>query len=209
MQVIYKKVGMLQTNCSIVYDEDSLQAAVIDPGDKADAILEDIKKHGLKVKYIFLTHGHYDHIMAVNKVKDETGAQVVIHEADSRHLKDPKMASNGLTVSRAKCQADITVKGGEVFDVGNMKFEYIHTPGHTKGSCVLRCGDTLFAGDTLFKNDCGRCDLPDGNYKSMLSSLKILHDLEGDYKVIPGHDDFTTLEQERQNNPYMREAMGK
>ena len=93
--------------------------------------------------------------------------------------------------------------------LGNLQVEVLHTPGHTKGSVVLRCQDVLFTGDTLFAGSCGRTDFPGGDMEEMLASLKRLGELEGDYKVLPGHEAFTTLERERQSNPYLRQAMGR
>ena len=202
------RVGRVQTNCFIVADAETGEAVVIDPGDSAERILSVIKVNNLNVKYIFLTHGHFDHIMAVSAVKAATGALVVIHEADAARLTDGRQAlAPVLRRGELTAGADITVRGGESFDVGNLRFEWLHTPGHTPGSCVIICGDALYTGDTLFEGDCGRCDLPGGDYGKILASLRLIAALPGDYEVFPGHDVFTTLERERCGNGSMLEAM--
>ena len=97
---------------------------------------------------------------------------------------------------------------GEVIPLGNLKVEILHTPGHTRGSVCLQCRDALFTGDTLFSGSCGRTDFPGGSLAQMEQSLRRLGELEGDLRVFPGHNEFTTLERERETNPYLREAMG-
>ena len=209
MKLFSLVVGGIGTNCHIVGDESTKEAAVIDPGEGAGKILSVLGENGLKLKYILLTHGHFDHILAVPAVKEATGAQVVIHESDAYCLTDPRGSlgprGNGLKGP----PADIKAKDGDVFTVGALRFTYLHTPGHTPGSCVILCGDIMFSGDTLFQGDCGRCDLPGGNYGQMLGSLKRLYELEGDYKVYPGHENSTTLNTERKTNSYMLEAVGR
>lgn len=198
-------VGRIMTNCYIVADENTLDAVVIDPGDNSEKILKCIDSQGLKLKYIFLTHGHFDHVLAVDKVRAATGAECVIHKNDAELMeKPPRLLSFGATPR----PADITVRGGEEFKVGALSFRWMHTPGHTPGSCCLICGDAMYSGDTLFEDDCGRCDLPGGDYQAMLGSLRTLAALEGDYNVYPGHDVSTTLERERRLNVNMLEALG-
>ncbi len=198
-------VGRVMTNCYIVADEQTRDAAVIDPGDNADKILNVIKLENLNVKYIFLTHGHFDHVLAVDGVRGATGAKCVLHESDARLMTHPPGI---LALGRAHGTADILVRGGEEFELGSLRFKWMHTPGHTPGSCCIICGENLYTGDTLFEDDCGRCDLPGGDYRAMLESLRLLAALEGDYSVYPGHDVSTTLDRERRHNANMREALG-
>jgi glyoxylase-like metal-dependent hydrolase (beta-lactamase superfamily II) len=183
-------VGRVSTNCYIVHDPETREAAVIDPGDRAEAILEAVRENGLNVRCIFLTHGHFDHVLALEKVRSVTGAKAVAHQADG-------------------VKADILAQDGEFFPLGGYAFEVLHTPGHTPGCICLRIENLLFTGDTLFEDDCGRCDLPRGDYRVMLKSLRRLAELEGDYKVYPGHDVSTTLSRERECNASMREALKK
>ena len=208
MKLFTLPVGMVQTNCYIAADENTGGCAVIDPGGDAVRILGLLKRENLAVKYIFLTHGHFDHILAVPEIKRITGAPVVIHKADTALLSDSRLTGIPVRVPVFEAvSADTTVSGGEDFSVGSLTFSWISTPGHTPGSCCIICGGSLFSGDTLFAGDCGRCDLPGGDYGQMLNSLKALAALPGDYNVYPGHGGATTLDRERKFNNYMREAV--
>lgn len=200
-------VGFLETNCYVVYDV-SGDAAVIDPGADADKILKFLDEKSLKLKYIFLTHGHFDHIMAVPELKSRTGAKVVIAEGDAGALKrkDRSLASM-VNMSQEPVEPDLIAADGSSYEAGEMNFTYLLTPGHTPGSAVIICGNAMFSGDTLFEDDCGRCDLPGGDYTEMLRSLRRLYSLEGDYDVYPGHDVKTTLSRERLYNVNMLEAV--
>ena len=194
-------VGQFETNCYIVTDEQSLDCAVIDPGDESNTILDYLESNRLKCRVILLTHGHFDHIGAVLPVSEETGAPVYVHEKDdAKNSLDNRFAfslpENG-----------VYYKEGDVVQVGSLRFEVLETPGHTPGSVTLRCGDALFTGDTLFKGSCGRTDLPGGDMIAELDSLKKLCALPGDYEVYPGHMDASTLERERMFNFYCRAAM--
>jgi glyoxylase-like metal-dependent hydrolase (beta-lactamase superfamily II) len=200
-------VGYVKTNCYIVYD-DSGNAVVIDPGENARAILDFLDRNSLKLRYIFLTHGHFDHILAVPDLKDATGAKVVISEADAACLQYPEKSLAGYFRKKHRpVTPDMLANDGDTFEAGEMKFTYLLTPGHTPGSAVIMSGNVLFTGDTLFEDDCGRCDLPGGDYSEMLRSLRRLYALEGDYDVYPGHDVKTTLSRERIHNVNMREAV--
>lgn len=200
-------VGYVSTNCYVVYD-DSGDAAIIDPGDSAEKLLGFIRDRGLKLKYIFLTHGHFDHIMAVAEIKNATDALIVIAAGDADCLSDPgKSLSGNVRMRQNPVKADIIADEGAAFHVGTLTFTYMLTPGHTPGSAVILCGNTIFTGDTLFEDDCGRCDLAGGDYKAMLRSLRRIYDLPGDYDIYPGHDVKTTLSRERKHNANMREAI--
>jgi glyoxylase-like metal-dependent hydrolase (beta-lactamase superfamily II) len=185
-------VGMISTNCYIVYDTETLQAAVVDPGAGSASIIQALRDENLSLEYIFLTHGHFDHVTALDKLRAACGGRTVAHEKEDVKVGD-------LTLTR----------DGEVFMMGDHSFEVLHTPGHTEGSICLRVKDMLFTGDTLFEDDCGRCDLPGGDYGAMLRSLRRLAGLEGDFKVYPGHDVSTTLSRERTHNKNMLEALAQ
>jgi glyoxylase-like metal-dependent hydrolase (beta-lactamase superfamily II) len=208
MHIIQLTVGPIQTNCYIVSDGET--AVCIDPGWDAELILSKIRENNLELRYIFLTHGHFDHILAAAKVKNETGARVVIHAKDAGMLENSENSLAGMArVEQEQIKADIAAGDGDIFSSGKLSFKYLHTPGHTPGSSVILCEDAMFSGDTLFSTDCGRCDLPGGDYSEMQRSLRRLYELDGDYAVYPGHDESTTLDTERRVNGDMLRAVGK
>ncbi len=209
MKIIQMCVGIIGTNCYIVYDEAAREAAVVDPGDNAPSILKAVRKENLEVKYILLTHAHFDHILGVHDIIRETGAKYVVPEADVWLLKRDNMGPfRSAAEGYIEDAPDILANEGTEVVIGNITACYMNTPGHTPGSSVIRMGDTLFTGDTLFRGSCGRVDLEGGSMRQMLESLKRLYELKGDYKVLPGHEGISTLEDERRFNPYMDQAMG-
>lgn len=190
-------VGQIETNCYIVTDEDTLQCAVIDPGDESNTILDYLEEHKLHAKYIFLTHGHFDHTMAAEAVRIETGAALCMNRRDvgtGDYRYDP-------------AEGAIMYGEGDTFHVGALTFQVLETPGHTPGGVCLLCGEALFTGDTLFRDSCGRTDLPGGDMGQLLKSLKRLYELPGDYEVYPGHMGVTSLARERDANYYMKFAL--
>jgi glyoxylase-like metal-dependent hydrolase (beta-lactamase superfamily II) len=193
-------VGQIEANCYIVTDENTLECAIIDPGDESNTIMDYLEDHHLKAKYIFLTHGHFDHTMAVNAVHAETGARVCMNKADA-----------GATIENAPFkftppEDTIWYQEGDRFNVGSLTFQVLETPGHTPGGVCLICGEALFTGDTLFRDSCGRTDLEGGDMATLMKSLKKLSDLPGDYEVYPGHMDSTTMNRERIFNYYLKYA---
>ena len=214
MQIKQFVVGDVSTNCYLVYDEKTLEGAIVDPGDNADRLIREIESANIKLKYILLTHAHFDHILAVGAIKRATGAQVVVSRKDE-YLFD---ASASLSPFGAYGRdlmnrfdfpgADIWMTEELALEFGGMKLKFHSTPGHTPGSHVIQLDDSiLFTGDTLFCQSCGRTDLPGGSWPVMLQSLKKLYNLPGDYQVLPGHEGLSTLERERKTNPYMRQAV--
>jgi len=210
MEIKIIPVGRAGTNCYVIYDRETGEAAVVDPGAEAERIVGFIKDTDLKVKNIFLTHGHFDHILAVQQVKEATGGRVVIHEADASCLESAHDAhyisimSEPFRVSKA----DIRLKNGEKTLVGTVEAEFMHTPGHTPGSMCIRMDNALFTGDTLFKDDVGRTDLRGGSERDLRASLRELYYMAYDYIVYPGHGEPTTLGMERDSNPTLRDAAG-
>ena len=210
MKLMQLTVGVVGTNCYIVYDEKTREAAVIDPGDNAKSILHAVSEEKLTVKYVLLTHAHFDHILAVHDVLEATGAQFVCPEAYTWLLCRDNMGQfRSLARNYVQDTPDILAKEGTEITFGGMTAVYMSTPGHTPGSSVIKIGDCLFTGDTLFRHECGRCDLEGGDFSAMLRSLKRLSELEGDYKVFPGHEGISTLSEERAANPYMLQANGR
>ena len=194
-------VGQLETNCYVVTNEETLECVVIDPGDEANTILDYLESNHLRCTAIFLTHGHFDHVGAVDTVAEETGAIVYMNQND-----DARYDTTGFMRYRlpkdGRYYAD-----GDVIETAGLHFDIIGTPGHTRGGVSIRCEDALFTGDTLFKGSCGRTDLPGGDMDTELASLRKLCALPGDYEVYPGHMDPSTLERERLFNYYCRSAM--
>ena len=202
MQVKVLQVGPIGTNCYLLEDEKAHVAAVIDPGDEAGRILQVIKDDGVDVKYILLTHGHYDHTTAVPELHQALPqAEIYIHKADANG------AGSRLFPLAGQIPDLKFYDEGNALTLGELTIQVLHTPGHSKGSVTLKVGDVLFCGDTLFAGSCGRTDLAGGSYEEIMASLKKLGELPGDYHVCPGHDVTSTLERERRSNPFLKEAM--
>lgn len=204
MKIKVLPVGELGTNCYLLEDEQAKVAALIDPGDEAERLLRVLKEEGVTLEYILLTHGHYDHTTAVPELHaalPET--KIYIHQADSFG------AGGRLFPLASQVEELLLYDEGDTLQLGDITIEVLHTPGHSLGSVVLKAGEVLFTGDTLFAGSCGRTDLRGGSYEQIMASLKRLGELEGDYMVLPGHDVRSTLEQERKTNYYMKEAMGR
>jgi glyoxylase-like metal-dependent hydrolase (beta-lactamase superfamily II) len=201
-------VGMLQCNCSIFGDETTREAMVVDPGDEIDSILEIVRRHGLTVKSIVITHAHIDHIGGANKLKQATGAPVYMNPNDIalQKMLDLQAAMLGMRPVE-NVEIDAAAKDGDTLLVGAAEVHVIHTPGHTQGSICLWMPSEgkLAAGDTLFRDSIGRTDLPGGNGKQILQSIhQRLLPLPGETIVIPGHGDATTIQREKERNPFLR-----
>lgn len=195
-------VGPIGTNCYLLGDQESKACAVVDPGGDAQSILAMIREGGLKLEVILLTHGHYDHTGGVEGLERAfPNTPVYIHRADAEGGNPSLFPPLPAGVVRFYDE-------GDAVTVGGLTVEVLHTPGHSKGSVVLKTGDVLFTGDTLFRGSMGRTDLPGGSYQEIMTSLARLSKLPGDYRVCPGHEGLSTLEEERRNNYYMREAAG-
>ena len=202
MKVKLLRVGPIGTNCYILEDDQTNLAAVIDPGDEPELIQEALEKEGVEVRYLLLTHGHYDHTTAVPALhRVYPQADIYIHQADANGAGSTLFPLAG-EVDDLKLYDE-----GDVIRLGDHEIQVLHTPGHSPGSVTLKVEDVLFTGDTLFAGSCGRTDLAGGSYAEIMASLKKLGQLPGDYHVCPGHDVTSTLERERRSNPFLREAM--
>ncbi len=200
------------TNTYIVTDDETGDTAVVDPSLPEESLMEELS--GKNVKYILLTHGHFDHICGAKMVKDKTGAKIVIHKDDEVMLHDVEkneFAINCLGYEFPEVDADILTADGTEIMLGNSKITVMHTPGHSMGGvCYLFKEDlVMFSGDTLFRLCAGRTDLYGGNGRQELRSLSNIGELEGNYKVYPGHEEETTLDYERENNRYIRTRFRK
>ncbi len=203
-------VGLLQCNCSIFGDEATREALVVDPGDNIPQILEVVRRHGLTVKMIAITHAHIDHIGGAKKLRLATGAPVYMNHNDLELYDTIETQATWIGMRQApeKSEIDAPLKDGDTLRIGGAEGKVIHTPGHTEGSTSLYFPladrKTLFAGDTLFQGSIGRTDLPGGNTRKILSSIKEkLLSLPDDTVVIPGHGDLTTIGEERDSNPFL------
>src|SRR5579864_3499367 len=201
-------VGPLQCNCSIVGDETTHEAMVIDPGDEIEDILALVQKHKLQVKQIVITHAHIDHVGGAMKLRAATGAPILLNQNDYALLKmlDMQAAWVGM-LPPGKVEIDRTVTTGETISAGSHTAQILHTPGHTEGSICLyfEPEKKLIAGDTLFAGSIGRTDLPGGSLDKIMRSLhNTLMALPDETVVIPGHGPVTTIGEERESNPFLR-----
>lgn len=199
-------VGVLRCNCTLLGDEATGEAMVIDPGENVAYILERLAAHKLKLKQIVVTHGHIDHVGGALQLKRATGAPILLHEEDLPLLKMMDVQAGWLGIAPPEvADPDENAREGMIVSVGGHKATVLHTPGHTQGSISLHFADDklLFAGDTLFAGSMGRTDLPGGDRRQLLFSI---HDklmpLPDETQVIPGHEAETTIGIERETNPW-------
>jgi len=200
-------VGPLQCNCSIIGDEQTREAMVIDPGDDVDQVLDLIRKHNLRVKQIVITHAHIDHVGGAMKLRKATGAPVLLNQNDYALLKmlDVQAAWLGMAAPE-KVEIDQGIGQADTVKAGSLVGQVLHTPGHTQGSiCLYFPAETmLIAGDTLFAGSIGRTDLPGGSFEKIIHSL---HDrvlaLPDETLVVPGHGPLTRIGEERESNPFL------
>jgi len=200
-------VGPLQCNCSILGDETTHEAMVIDPGDDIDDIQAIIRKHNLQVKQIVITHAHIDHVGGAMKLRAATGAPILLNQNDYALLKmlDVQAAWIGVR-SPGKVEIDRSVGNGDKLKTGSIEAQVIETPGHTEGSiCLyLSAEQKLIAGDTLFAGSIGRTDLPGGSTEKIMRSLhQLATSLPDNTLVVPGHGPLTTIGEEKESNPYL------
>jgi hydroxyacylglutathione hydrolase len=198
-------VGPIMANCFILGCQDTLQAAVIDPGDEADKILQSLAESKLTLRYIINTHGHPDHVGANKRLKEATGAPILIHALDAPMLNQiaVSMAAWGLTGENSP-PPDKTLAEGDTITFGNITLTVIHTPGHTPGGISLKTDGRVFVGDTLFAGSVGRTDFPGGNFETLRTSIQTkLFALADDVQVYTGHGPSTTIGREKCYNPFV------
>ena len=205
MRVLSLVVGPIMTNCYILCDEAAKVCVVIDPGDEAGRIEEEIASSGCTPTMILLTHGHFDHCTGVAGLLEKwPELPVYIHEADVVDTVGDQLKFCRLGEKNQRYYHE-----GDKLTVGNLTLDVMETPGHSQGSVSLLVEGqhVIFSGDTLFRGNCGRCDFPGGDYRAMVRSLGRLGKLEGQYTVYPGHEEATDMDYERKANPYMRHGM--
>ena len=194
--------GMLAENCYLLLDEASGEAAVIDPGFVNDRLLGEIAKY--KVRWILLTHGHFDHIEGVDRLRALTGAPSAAFRTEGAFAADPAQNGSLLMFGRPiACTVDRLLEDGETIHVGAVPVQVMHTPGHTAGGCCYVTPEAVFTGDTLMGYSVGRCDLPTGDEAALAVSLQKLAALPGDPAICGGHGPVTLLSEEKRRNPYL------
>jgi hydroxyacylglutathione hydrolase len=201
-------VGPLQCNCSVIGDETTREGMVIDPGDDITDVLALVQKHNLQVRQIVITHAHIDHVGGAMKLREVTGAPILLNQNDYALLKmlDVQAAWLGMR-SPGAVEIDRSIGDADKVEAGPLLANVIHTPGHTEGSICLYfpAQQKLIAGDTLFAGSIGRTDLPGGSFDKIMRSLheRVLA-LPDDTVVVPGHGPLTTIGDERQSNPFLK-----
>ncbi len=210
MVLIRLVVGPLQVNCYILADQKTKEAVVIDPGDDADDILKIIREKGFTVKSIVNTHAHFDHVGANKALKDATGAELLLHEADAPVLAMASRQSRSFGLNPVVSPpADRYLKHGDVVTAGEVSLKVLHTPGHSPGGISLLEQGIVFTGDSLFAGSIGRTDLPGGDLLTLLRSIKSnLMVLPDETKVFPGHGPASTIGEERRENPFLNAESG-
>jgi hydroxyacylglutathione hydrolase len=203
-------VGPLQCNCSVIGDEGTGEAMVIDPGDEIERVLAAVQKHGLKVTQIVVTHAHIDHVGGAMKLKRATGAPILLNQNDTALLEMLEVQASWIGMrAPERVEIDADLREGDTVRAGRVEAAVLHTPGHTEGSvCLyLEAEKKLLAGDTLFAGSIGRTDLPGGSWEKILSSLhgKVMT-LPDETLVVPGHGPVTTIGEERESNPFVKKS---
>lgn len=207
MQYFRIRTFPFDENIYIYYDEQSLDACIIDPGGSFEKIREFVNSKKLKVKSVILTHGHADHIGALQEIIDHyKDIEVIAAKREKKILNSP---AYNLTINfgmkNTSFEATRYVEDGDTYQIGGKTLKFIVTPGHTSGSMCVFDGDIMFTGDTLFEGSIGRTDLPTGSYQEMENSLKKLSQMNEDIIILPGHGEQSSIGQEKKYNPFLRQ----
>lgn len=201
MEIKTIPAGVYAANCYLLIDEKTRECGVIDPGGDAPDIIREIEKLNLNVKYIFLTHGHTDHTSGVAEIKEKYSADVCLTLEDEKMILGGTYIFGPLTKSG---RADIHIKDGDTFKIGDITVTCIETPGHTPGGVCLTANDVVFTGDTLFSGSIGRTDFAGGNFDTIINSIKTkLMTLQEDTIVLPGHGGKSSIKREKLHNPFL------
>ena len=194
MEIKILQLGMLQTNCYVAWGDSPDKCIVVDPGDEPERVASFLQNLQRTPEAILLTHGHFDHIGGVNALRETYGCPVYLCEAD---LALPVRMTGG-TLTGTEHYGE-----GDALTLAGLTVRILHTPGHTPGSVCLTCEDVMFSGDTLFAGSIGRTDFPGSDHRQMLQSLAKLAALPQNYRVLPGHAEETTLDEEKRSNPFL------
>lgn len=192
-----------QTNCYLVYNEESKEGFVVDCI-YAPFMISEAQKAGVKIKTLLITHGHYDHIMGAAELKERTGAKIYMHESDIEKIDDgsKNFSPYGNNLVR-HFDVDVRVKDGDILDLCGARVEVMHTPGHSEGEACYIMDDVIFCGDVLFRESYGRYDNYDGDLVKLKNSIDRLLAIKGDKRLLCGHDKETSLDHERKCNPIL------
>lgn len=198
-------VGVYSVNCYIAYNEEN-KGFIVDPGGSSEDIIKFLEDEKIFPEFILLTHGHGDHIGAINELKEKYNIPIYVSEKEEELLGDNVMnlSSSIPPYKPFEFKADKLLKDGEIIDFYGTELKVMETPGHTSGSICIFMENIIFSGDTLFKSSVGRSDLPTGSPMDIVASMRKLKKLDEDYRVLPGHGAETTLEIEKLNNPFMK-----
>lgn len=194
--------GPIQDNNYLLIDEESKEAVLIDCTEPADDIIDTVNEYGAKLKYILITHGHFDHVLGINYFREKTGAKALIHEADEPALKSMNLFMQRFNMPPVDIQqVDKTLKDNDIIEFGENKIKVIYTPGHTKGGVCYLLQDKLFSGDTIFYESIGRTDLDGGSYTELQKSIEEkIFTLPENITIYPGHGKTTSVNHEKDNN---------
>lgn len=212
MRINHYVVGMVQTNCYIVINDETKECFIIDPGASGKQIAEKLRQDNLTPVAVLLTHGHFDHTASAKTLAKEFDIKIYAHEAEADTLRDPQKNVSWMIQLKESYDADVFLKDEETLTLAGFEIKVLHTPGHTEGGCCYYIAEenVVFTGDTLFAQSVGRTDFPGGSMSQLVRSIqeKLLAlteagNLETDVMVYPGHNDPTTIETERMENPYL------
>lgn len=206
LQIAHYMVGPVQTNCYFAINKETKEALVIDPGEEAARLMQQIKAQGLTVAAILLTHGHFDHAGAAEELSTLCNAPIYAHEAEKETLESEKLNACWMIGKKETYRADLFVKDEQELDLAGFHIRVLFTPGHTKGGCCyyFPYENVVFSGDTLFQMSVGRTDLEGGSMSQIVRSIQEkLMPLPEQTMVYPGHGEATTIETERMYNPYL------
>jgi len=206
MKVTRINAGEFGSNCWLVIDEESSEAVIIDPSPEINIIKEAIERRCVSVKFILLTHGHFDHMTSCDSLRDLTGAPLAVHRDDAECLTNSRLNAYRMFMAGDFVfrPAEILLEEGDRLRFGSLTVTLMHTPGHTEGSVCFFIGDSMFTGDTLFDGGIGRSDLPGGDAMKLISSLRRIKHIEYNYKIYTGHGSNSTLEKQKEYNPYLK-----